>query len=263
MATYVFHKLSDLKKRANRLAREENRQRHDALDETARRGGYQNYAHARVWLPDLQSSPFHRIEIYQRWRDTKARLAGTASVTVKLRTPLLELIKLHQLEGYLGGCTLPHATRVDVDGFMRDKSASRQDVMRVARALQFMDATRLKPSGSQRRYPKGKWDNRPELADHDHGWYDPEARVHLLMSEPYRGDSAESPAHLAWEQRHGWRTIKVERTSIYGLGTELFLMGPEHYLPTLAAKVARLMRSPDPLAPEAVETTEHPLPRGF
>jgi hypothetical protein len=259
MANYAFRKISDLKNRANRLAHEKKLSRHDALDEAARLGGFQNYAHARTHLPEREAEPFQRVEILQRWRDRQAGVAGTATVAVMLRTPLIELVKLHQLEGYLSGCTIPNNTRVDVDGFMRDKAASRQDVMRVARALQFMDATGLKPSASQRRYPKGKWDNRPALADHDHGWYDPDAQVHLLMTEPYRGANVGDPGHRAWEQRHDWRTAKVDRTSIYGLGTELYLMCPGPYFGQLSAKIALLMRSPAPITPEAVETTEHPL----
>ncbi|MEN3747960.1 hypothetical protein TPR58_12355 [Sphingomonas sp. HF-S3] len=257
---YVYTKLDDLKNRARRIAREEGVPRHEALALAARRGGFQNYAHARAQLP-AEGAPLRcPIEIRQRWRShgREPRLHGLASYVVWLGAPLNELVRSHQLAGYLGGCTILGENVLVSDGFMRDRKETQIDLGKIARALQFMDATGLKPSRAKRLYPKGRWDNRPPIADHDHGWYDPEARVHVLSTEPYSEHAEERPEQKAWEQRHGWTTLRVEWGSIYGFGTELLLLCPQDYAPTLRRKVARLEQFP-----AAIRTDDIPVEDGM
>src|SRR3546814_1831668 len=84
-----------------------------------------------------------------------------------------------------------------------------------------MDATGLKPSSARRCYPTHEYDSRPPVADHDHCWFDPDARVHILSTEPYPGRSERGePRQIEWERRHGWSTMYVDWGSIYGNRSE-------------------------------------------
>lgn len=251
---YIYTKLADLKNRARRIAREESVPRHEALDLAATRGGFQNYAHARGQLPDEGAPPRYPVDIRQRWREQEPRRHGLASYPVWLSNPLLELVRTDQLVGYLGGCAIQGGNVLVGDGFMRDQEETQIDIGKMVRALQFMDATGLKPSRAKRLYPKGRWDNRPPIADHDHGWYDPEARVHVLSTEPYSHHADQRPEQKAWEQVHGWTTMRVEWGSIYGFGTELYLLCPQDYGPVLRKKLARLEQSSS-----AIRTEDIPL----
>src|SRR3546814_14320661 len=91
-----------------------------------------------------------------------------------------------------------------------------------------MDATGLKPSSARRCYPTHEYDSRPPVADHDHCWFDPDARVHILSTEPYPGRSERGePRQIEWERRHGWSTMYVDWGSIYGNGTEFIFVAPQ------------------------------------
>lgn len=250
---YNFLKLADLKNRARRIAREEQLARHAALDEAARRGGFQNYVHAQRQLPDDGEPPRHAVRVEQQWWEREPRRFGTAAATLALRSPLGELVKPHQLVEYLGGCKIEGEILVS-DGSRRDQRDSQHDVGRLARALQFMDVTGLKPSRARQCYPKGEWDNRPPIADHDSCWFDPVARVHILMTQPYPGrELRRRDDHAAWEARHGWATIQTGWGSIYGFGTELYLLCPKAYAATLAEKLAALERSRAAVEDEAID----------
>ena len=251
---YVFLKLADLKNRARRLVREDQLAHHAALDEAARRGGFQNYVHATCHLPDEAEPPRHAIQVMQSWWEREPRRFGTATVTLALRNRLTDLLKQHQLVEYLGGCRIEGEASLISDGSMRDHEDSQHDVGRLARALQFMDVTGLKPSRARQCYPKGNWDNRPPIADHDSCWFDPEARVHILMTQPYPGREVRAREdHMNWEARHAWATIQVGWGSIYGFGTEFYLLCPKAYAPTLRAKVAQLEASQAAIEDEAID----------
>jgi hypothetical protein len=254
MMDYVFHKVSDLKNRARKIARDEDMPRYLALDEAARRGGFANFANARKNLPDSDACQTYEVELRQRWRDREAREHGVASLVLSLSAPVGQLVRPHQFVGYLSGCTLEGDAMIIVDGFMRDRRDSRTDLGRVARALQFMDATGLKPSRAQRCYPKGRWDNRPPIADHDHCWFDPDGGVHLLSTEPYPGRATMYLAEQTdWQERHDWQCVRTEWGSMHGFGTEFFLLCPTAYAIILRKKLAALERSPAPISDDAVD----------
>lgn len=248
---YAFKKLSDLKNRARRVAREESLSRHAALDVTAQRANFQNYAHALTCLPNNDSDQAsHKIEIRQSWRrhgDERGR-RGVGAIEVWLSRPLTELVRPHQLEQYLAACEIRSDDLLISDGLMRDDQETRIDLGKIARALQFVDVTGLKPTPAKRIYPKGDWYKRPPIADHDHGWFDPVARVHVLSTEPYRERAHLLPEQEAWEATHGWTTVSSTWGSIYGFGTSLYLLCPQAYAPTLRKKVASLQRSASALS---------------
>jgi hypothetical protein len=255
MMAYIYLKVSDLKNRARRIAREENLPRHEALDEAARRGGFQNYMHALRQLPDQASAPVgYPVEIMQRWFVRKTREHGTARVTVSLAKPLTDVVKPQHFIENLGGCRLDGDSLIVSDGWTRDGEQSVHDIGKIARTLQLMDATGFKPSRARRCYPKGEWDNRPPIADHDNCWFDHDAKAHILSTEPYPGRAEwRDPQQKAWEEKHGWATIRVNWGSVYGHGTELYLLCPDAYAPTLRAKVAVLEASPSAISDDDLD----------
>ena len=242
---YVYRKLLDLKNRARRIARDEQLPHHAALDEAARQGGFQNYMHAMRQLPGEDAGPVrHPVEIIQRWFVRKTGERGTVRASVTLAAPLTEMVRPQHLVENLNGCQLEGGSLVVSSGWMRDGRESIYDVGKVARTLQFMDATGLKPSRARRCYPKGDWDNRPPIADHDNCWFDPESKVHILSTEPYPGRAQwRDPDQEAGEEKHRWATFRVDWGSVYGHETDLYLLCPDSYAATLRRKVAALETS--------------------
>jgi hypothetical protein len=244
---YHFCKLADLKNRARRIARDEKVPRQAAHDLAAVRGGFQNYAHARRLLPDGEAPGRHLVEVRQRWRERDPRRTAVASLMVPLSSPLAALLRPHQLVSYFSGCDLGEMNVLLSDGFMRDLEETRIDLGKIGRALQFIDVTGLRPSSAKQVYPKCSWYNRPPIADHDHGWFDPEARVHVLSTEPYRDAADGDPEQVAWGGKWHWTTLRSDWGSIYGFGTTLYLCCPDAYAPVLRAKLDQLREGPAPV----------------
>lgn len=259
---YTYLSITDLKNRARKIARDENLSRHAALGLAAVRGGYSNFANALKHLPTEATPSRHIVEIHQRWRDRDSRTFGTSRVSVTLATRLTELLKPHQLVEYIGACAIENETTLRSGLSMRDRKDSIGDLTKLARALQFIDATGLKPSRARKCYPKGEWNNRPPIADHDSCWFDPEARVHVLVTEPYPGRaSSHCEEQRAWEQRHGWQTLQTNWGSMYGHGTEFYLLCPAEYGERLKQKIASVERAGAAVQEEAVDASDEHVMR--
>ena len=253
--------LAGLKSLAKKLKREQALPHHQALDLAARLGNYECYAHALKHLPNVAQADF-AVSIKQKWWGYTSKEGGTAEISINLKHPLDELVKPHHLVGYLGSSKLRNGGVVERVGDQQDASQTQWFIARIARALQFMDVTGLKPSRSRRCYPRGLWDARPPIADHDHCWFDPEAKVHVLSTEPYPGRSERRDAdQQRWEQEFGWTTTLVDRESIYGSSTELYLCCPSSYAGVLARKVARLERAGPAVKDKDVTIEKWPPPQ--
>jgi hypothetical protein len=257
--TYTYRIISDLKNRARKIAREEALPHNKALDEAARRGGFENYTHALNCLPERVEARQYSIEIRQFWRNPAEQQSGIASGFVALDTPLPQLVRPHQLVGALGGCTIDGGNRLISNTFMRDSKGSQADVGRLARTLQFINATGLKPSRARSCYPGREWSNRPPIADHDTCWFDPEARAHVLVTEPYPDRALRRAENqTAWEKLHGWSVVPTQWGSMYGYGTDLILVCSNSYRNVLKRKIALLERSRSAIQIEAISIgTEH------
>lgn len=248
---FQYSTLAGLKSLAKQIQAERSVPRHDALNLAARAGGFQGYVDAKRKLPN-QAAP-HDVTVRQNWWGYETRENGTAQIDLKLRTALTELVRPHHLTGYLGACKVAESVFLERSGQQRHANETQWYIGRIARALQFMDATGLKPSSARRCYPTHEYDSRPPVADHDHCWFDPEARVHILSTEPYPGRSERGePQQIEWEQRHGWSTKYVDWGGIYGNGTEFILCCPVAYTEVLLSKVKLLERSPPVVEDEAV-----------
>lgn len=195
-----------------------------ALDIISREAGFPNFHEAReTYLPQSPISG-HSITIYEFWSDRAAGTRGNENRTFVLPKPLIQMVNSNNLAGYLGGSNIPEDGVIIGYGDSRNQEQARFEICRMARALQFMAATGLRPSRGGRCYPKGDQRYRPPGADHDKCWYDPVTRKYLLTEEPYPGRHEDHAAEReAWKRQHGWETVRVDWGSIYGLGTELYL----------------------------------------
>jgi hypothetical protein len=240
-----YSTIDGLKRFAKKLQREIGCPLHEAQDRAAKIGGFQNFTHARRSLErQLKSYP---VKIDDLWKEYLPKERGSASVEVNLDMPMLQLIKAHNLYGYLSGFALTKAGGLTghPDCMVQQRDITVYNIARAARSLQFIAATGLKPSSADSAcYPKRDWNNRPPIADHDHCWYDPDNKVHILMTEPYPGRAQmEYNRQKEWEARHEWQTFQVYWGSIYGLGTEMYLCCPASYAEILKRRIAVLEQS--------------------
>jgi hypothetical protein len=191
------------------------------------------------------------VTIYQFWSKRRERRRGNESHTFQLDKPLPHLLGKQHLCGYFGGVTMRDGQTLIGDSTAESQDHARQKICRLARALQFVSATGLKPTRSTRSYPKSEWDNRPPGADHDESWYDPATRSFLLTTEPYPG-KMERYADLreGWLQKFDWGIIQSRWASIYGHGTELYLSARSTGPLDHAAIEARLAQLPPPFEEE-------------
>lgn len=247
MATQ-FSTIDGLKRAAKKVNRETGVTHAQALDHVARAGGFQNFIHASRNVGEAKPAPRFPVTISQYWFDRKAKTRGTESLLIHFSQPLTGLVRLHHLKGYLGGAQLQGEDRLYGHGEGEDRDHARKLASRLARVLQFMDATGLKPSTGMRFYPKSDWHNRPPGVDHEHGWYDPRTKTHLFTDEPYAIGEQTQAERATWCERHEFDILGSNRASIYGYGTELYLIAKRGAVLDLKALLAKLEASPPPIS---------------
>lgn len=244
-----FATIDGIKRAAKKLKRELGTTYTEALDGIAIQAGYQNYAHAlRAYEATSAAPPRFRVQLERFWFEKATRMSGTERLTIELSQPLTELIRLHHFKGYLSGVEARGDDFLVGTGRDESRDRARFEVCRLARALQFMEATGLKPSRSRRCYPKGLWDNRPPGADHDHCWFDPVTRGYVLTDEPYPGRAdSYSAKRQEWCERHGYDIIRSDWASVYGFGTELYLIAKRGTELNIGSLVDRLQGAAAPI----------------
>jgi hypothetical protein len=218
--------IDGIKSLAKSLKREKAIKHAEALNLAAQAAGFNNFAHARR---DLEGRPRHYLWITARWfeRETKAR--GQETLKIALATPFAQLVTPSQARNdrYLGNVRSDTPDHIVILSISREQHLARRRVCEVARTLQFMEATGLKPSNARRTYPNRTIDSRVPDEDHPSVWWDPMNRRHVLADEPYvRATDPISPRRLDWAQRYGWEIVKPNWGSIYWAdgGCWLFLM---------------------------------------
>ncbi len=259
-----FATLNGIKRAAVKLKRRTGLKHNEALNQIAREAGFTDYHAATVAYAAVPKVPGYAITIYEFWSDRAAGTRGNESQTFMLPKPLNDLVKSRHLSGYLGGTRISELGLIGY-GHSHSQAQARAEICRMARTLQFMAATGLKPSRGGRCYPKSDYNYRPPGADHDQGWYDPATRSFLLTEEPYPGRLQRSvEGRKVWAARHGWETVQSHWGSIYGHGTELYLTAKTGGI-NLAGLVRRLAELPAPFSEhdwpgEGEEQTKKLLP---
>lgn len=246
----LFSTIDGLKRAAKNLKRETGMTHAQALDHLARTGGFQNFVHASRLLCETPSMPRFPVTISLYWSDRKTNTRGTESIQIHLSQPIDRLIRPHHLKGYLGGVQLQGENRVCDQNRKDNQAHARILACRLARVFQFMDVTGLKPSIGKRFYPGSDWHNRPPGADHDQGWYDPQTKIHLLTDEPYGFSEDIRRMRIEWCERHGFDILQSRWASIYGYGTELYLIARRETSLDLRSLLAKLEASSPPISEE-------------
>lgn len=238
--------LNGIKRAAIKLKRRTGIKHNDALNQIAREAGFADYFAATVAYDDVPSHEGHAITIYEFWSDREAGTRGNESRIFLLPKPLGEIVKPHQLTGWLAGSAISDLGLIGY-GRSDSRAQARGEICRMARTLQFMAATGLKPSRGGRCYPKGDPNYRPPGADHDQGWYDPATRAFLLTEEPYPGrHQSHAEDRKGWAAKHRWRTVRSHWGSMYGHGTELYLTAKAPGRINLAGLARKLAALPAP-----------------
>ncbi|MCU6453057.1 DUF5623 domain-containing protein [Sphingomonas sp. A2-49] len=242
--------IDGIKSLAKSLKRDKGIKHNEALDLAAQAAGYSNFTNANR---EIGGQTRRYIWITARWFDRANKARGQETLKVAFVRTYGELVSPSQAanDRYLGNVRAEAPDHLVILSMSEDQELARRRVCEVARTLQFIEATGLKPSDSRRTYPKGRFDNRVPDQDHTSVWWDPENCRHVRADEPYvRAEGSISGERLAWAARHGWEIVKPAWGSMYWTdgGCWLFLMADRSKGPSIASFADALQRAPRPVA---------------
>ncbi len=228
-----------------------------ALDEAAREAGYHNFRHAKNTMgPGTQprhGRPKHRVYITAYWRDREAGGDGRETLSIWISEPWGDLVTPSQLgnDRALGRFHSEGPDHLVGLSLVQSQSRARDMVCAAARTLQFMDATKLRPSnGYTRALPGGTWDNKVPGMDHYGVWYDRNTKRYVLADEPYeKAVEHQAEKRAMWAQRHGYAMVKPEWAGMYNPdgGSRLFLFSSAEKGIPLEPIVTALNKLPAPI----------------
>ena len=249
--------LDGIKRLAKSLKVEQGIQHVRALDEAARLAGFQNFRHARKALCDGAKSEHphsgYRTFITVYWKDRETGRDGRETLSIMLSEQWSNLITPPQLQNHRALFGLrpegpDHLARQDT---VHSQSHARREACAAARTLQFMAATKLRPSKSHSRaYPGGSSINAIPGRDHYSIWYDRETKRYLFVDEPYEAAAKSKTAErTAWAQRHGYVIAKPTWPGMYNPdgGSRLYLIADAVKGVPLEPIVAATNRLPEPI----------------
>lgn len=215
--------LAGIKSLANQLKRSQDIKHHIALDLAAQQAGYQNIRHAQRALKGAagvkQPVASYKVYVTAYWRDSSTRALGRETLSVALSKPWIELVepaklpRSKRLEGF-HGVALNH---LELRFNTSSQSQARSKVCEAVRALQFMDATGLRPTSAwTRAFPGVSSDDSLPGQDHASVWYDRSNKRYVVADEPYEAAANEcSVERAAWAERNGFSIIRPNWRGMY------------------------------------------------
>lgn len=249
--------LDGIKRLAKSLKVERGIQHIRALDEAARLAGFQNFRHASKALrngikPERPRSGYRTfITVY--WKDREAGCDGRETLAIWLTTQWSNLITPPQLQNHraLFGFRPEGPDHLARQDLVHSQSYARREACAAARTLQFMDATKLRPSKSHSRaFPGGQSSNAVPGRDHYSIWYDRDTKRYLFADEPYEAAAEHMAAERAtWAQHHGFAIAKPAWAGMYNPdgGSRLYLIADGEKGIRLGPIVVALDRLPPPV----------------
>lgn len=257
-------------KRLAKLIKVERGVRHaQALEAAARAAGYQNFRHASKSLSGGLATqvrrPRHHVYLTAYWKDKETGNSGRETLSLELPIPWGDLIAPSQLENHRA---LVHFRAEGADHLAREhlertQSEARRAVCAAARALQFMGATRLRPSKSRSRaFPGGRSSNAIPGLDHYSVWYDRDTKRYLFVDEPYeKAAESKSAEREAWSAKHGFKVIKSTWKGMYApdVGSRLYLIADTAKGVALEPVAAALDQLPPPIVEGAWNGDSAPM----
>lgn len=193
-----------------------------ALDAAAVESGFQNYGHAQGTLAHstAQSERPYAITLTAWWADGETRERGIEKLTVRFSKPLEHIVTPTQWANarYMGRFALNSSGELYRTQVSGSRSHARTTLCGVARELEFMCATGLRPSsGFKRALPKvtGRYADedsinarKPPGQDHPSVWFDPSTRRYLYAIEPYPSRAEITVDRRArWCETHGYEEL--------------------------------------------------------
>lgn len=246
-----------IKRLAKSIKNELGIQHHLALEAAAQSAGFQNFRHATNVLEGVTENQHARprcqlfLTVY--WRDKKSGENGRETLTFWLNTIWSDLITSAQLKNHYA---LVHFHPEGPDHLaqrylVNSQSQARRSICAAARMLQFMDATKLRPSKSHSRaYPGGRSSNAVPGRDHFSIWYDRDTKRYLFVDEPYeKAAQSKAAERAAWSLRHGFAIAQPSWPGIYNPdgGSRLYLIADSEKGIPLEPIIAALERLPEPI----------------
>ncbi len=232
-----------------------------ALDAAAQAAGFQNFLHARNALGDAskqEPAPAAvRTFLSVLWKERETGKTGRETWAV---LPVLwsELVTPAQLKinRHLRIFRPRGPDHLQCWEFMlHSQSAARRCICDAARVMQFMDATKLRPSKARSSvYPGRMSMNAIPGQDHMSVWYDSKLKRHLFADEPYEPAARElAEERQAWANMHGFVLVKPEWAGMYApdLGSRLYLVADSVKGVPLGPITAALNSLPAPIVEEA------------
>lgn len=252
MKKIIPSSLDGIKRLAKQVKRSEHITHTAALDVASQSSGYDNFYHARNALSNLKVSQYP-VQIHAYWRDKETREKGSEILTLLLPCDWKEFISpsefsfVRELWHYsvMGSADLSRKTSLG------SKKAARESLCTVARTLQFIEATRLRPSrGLVRAYPYADKKHHVPGQDHISIWYDEQKR-YLIASEPYHDRYAECDVERDnWLQTHQYSEVKLAWAGMYNPygGTHLYLISSNEKGIPLDSLVSSVNKLPRPIS---------------
>lgn len=228
-----------------------------ALELAAQQAGYQNLKHAQNVLKVGGNRPVarqgHRLYLTVYWHDKESNARGRETLSIWLGSLWSDLVTRTQLDYHRALCDFrPEGPdHLAVPYVTHSQSQACRDICAAARTLQFMDATKLRPSnGHSRAFPGGRSRNAVPGRDHYSVWYDQDTKRYLFADEPYEAAALSHSAERAtWSAQHGFEIAKPSWPGMYNPdgGSRLYLIADREKGVPLALIVAALERLPAPI----------------
>ena len=261
--------LDGIKRLAKSLKTERGIQHIRALDDAAQAAGFQNFRHASNVLRATPKfgrlRPGHRIFLTAYWKSREDGTSGRETLTIELSAQWGDLITPLQLQNHRALVNFrsegpDHLAR---EHPLRTQSEARRAVCAAARALHFMDATKLRPSKSHSRaFPGGRSSNAIPGREHYSIWYDRETKRYLFVDEPYeKAVDGKVQERESWAKQHGFAIVKPEWAGMYApdVGSRLYLIADEAKGIPLAPVAAALDKLPAPIIEDSWDGESAPM----
>jgi hypothetical protein len=258
-----------IKRLAKSLKTERGIQHVRALDDAARAAGFQNFRHASNVLRN-GSAPTrtrlgHRVYVTVYWKDRKAGTDGRETLSLWLSVPWGQLVTPAQLQHHRAlmnfrGEGTDHLARVNLSD---SQSQARRQACATARTLQFIDATKLRPSKSHSRaFPGGRSTNAVPGRDHHSIWYDRDCKRYLFVDEPYElAAQSKASERAAWSAHHGFPIAKPDWPGMYNPdgGSRLYLIADAQKGVPLGPLIVALNALPAPIVERTWDGESAPM----
>lgn len=246
--------LEGIKRLAKAIKAEQSIQHMHALDLASQAAGFQNFRNASNVLKSGTTPSRYNIFLTACWKEGDFK--GREMLTIELSSPWGDLITSTQLQNHRAFINFyddgpDHLSRYK---FLDSQSEARRKVCAAARVLQFMDATKLRPSsGYSRAYPKGDTSKAIPGEDHSSVWYDRNTKRYLLVDEPYEAAVERLAAEReAWSKQHDFAVVRPKWKGMYApdIGSRLCLISNAKKGIPLQPIIAALNKLPLPIVEE-------------